>query len=113
MRRPPIVSSIVIAALLIGCSGSEEGMPTIPRPAKELPPGAKAFARDRTDVVDVNCSRTSDFIDEVLAAYPAVDFAARPTAACVITLEDGDILDLLRIQGDWIKVRHERYGNAP
>ena len=49
----------------------------------------------------MECSADEEFIDEILEHYPSVDFVARPTNACTVTLHDGRTLDILQIKGEW------------
>lgn len=85
----------------------------IARPEQAVPPGAGDLVEDRTDVAHVDCSRRPRFIREVLGGYPALDLARLPTAACVLQLEDGGPLDLLRVGGKWIDLRRDRQGYIP
>jgi hypothetical protein len=113
MRGLALVVLTLLWAALVGCDNSDEPPKAIAQPEAQVPVGAQALINDRSDVVRVECSRESKFINEIIGAYPTLDFAARPTAACTIELQDGSILDLLRIQQDWTKIRRTKYSTTP
>jgi hypothetical protein len=113
MRALALVVLTLLAVALVGCDDSDEPSKASAQPEAQVPVGAQALIDDRSDLVRVECSRESKFINEIMGAYPTLLIAARPTAACTIELQDGSILDLLRIQQDWTKIRRTKYGVTP
>lgn len=60
---------------------------------------------DRTDIGSIECSESTETIDEVLSAekYAAADFVDAPSAVCVVELDSGRTIDLLRVRGRWVR----------
>lgn len=108
LRAATMFASAAIG--LLGCAGSGE---MTPAGGEEVPRGAQRLVESRTDVLEVQCSQEPDLIEGVIGAYPAVDFAARPSAVCVLQLRGGGILDLLRINGKWTDIRRDELGYIP
>jgi hypothetical protein len=91
--------SILVAALLAGCGGSDETSGD-DDPFANVPVGAVKALDQPADVESMKCSADEKSIDEVLGHYPSVDFVT-PTKACTATLQDGRELDILRSRGEW------------
>lgn len=101
-RRLTLESGSVEAELLRKKGGEREGIRVPPSAPRSLDESAA-----ERGIVLVRCSSSERAIDAVLAAYPALDFVARPARVCTAVVAGDEIVDFLLIRGRWTKVhRH-------
>ena len=75
----------------------------VPESGLQMPPlPMRSYLMKHGGEKGISCSSAPHSLDEVVAAYPATDFAGPPTRACTIRYQNGDIVDFLRIKDSWI-----------
>ena len=73
------------------------------KPSSEVPAGARPLVAGEPRTMSVRCG--PGLVGRSLAAHPTTDFAELPTNACIILRADGTVIDLLKVDDEWTKLR--------